>query len=69
MASETRFAAACKNADTACTEYNTDDIARAVDGTELVVVVLGTGKNSNISTEMVKFRNRQFSPPVPVFMS
>jgi len=43
IAAETRFSAGCAGSDTACTDYNTTDIAIAVKGVELVVVCLGTG--------------------------
>ena len=43
IAVETRFSSGCKDSDTACPDYSETDIGRAVNGTELVVVCLGTG--------------------------
>ena len=48
IAMETEFAVGCKSSDpyqlTRCTDYNRAEIAAAVNGTQLVVVCLGTGK-------------------------
>jgi hypothetical protein len=43
ISAETRFSPGCKDSDTACEDYNPTDIGKAVNGTELVVVCLGTG--------------------------
>lgn len=43
IAHEVRYSPGCLNSDPACDHYNNTDIARAVNGTEIVFVFLGTG--------------------------
>ncbi|XP_070191048.1 uncharacterized protein [Littorina saxatilis] len=43
MASKTQFASGCD--DTVCEMYNSSDVLRAISGTEINFVVLGTGQN------------------------